>query len=876
MVEGLPPATTRGPHVGAKSLQHILLPVLAGVAVACASPSPIDGGLGPPTVTISANPTGVTNGQSSELTWSSTDATGCAASNGWSGIQATSGSVSVSPTATTTYTLTCTGDGGSDAASVTVTFSATPPPSITFTATPSAITAGQSSTLDWTTSGDTTCTASGGWSGTKATTGSESVSPATSTTYTLACGGIGGTTTKSVTVTVGVTPAPTVSLTPSPAAITAGQSSTLTWTTSNATSCTASGGTFTGTKPTNGSEQVSPVVTTQYTLACTGPGGSRSRSATVTVTAIPAPTVTLTPNPASIAPGGSSTLTWTTTNATSCTASGGSFTGTRPTSGSEQVSPAVTTVYGLSCDGPGGTGSRNATVTVTAIPAPTVTLTPNPASIAPGGSSTLTWTTTNATSCTASGGSFTGTRPTSGSEQVSPAVTTVYTLSCSGAGGSGSGMATVTVGITPPPGPYVYPLKVGSTGRYLVDQNDKPFFLSGDAAWSLIAQVSDADVDTYLASRKQLGFTFLIVELIEHQYANNAPANFYGDAPFTGKVFTTPNEAYFAHADRVIQAAAVQGMTVLLAPTYLGADCNTEGWCVEMKAASIADMTQWGQYLGNRYKNFDNLVWLIGGDTDPSVVKDRLLAVVAGIRQFDTRHLFTAHNGSPSLAIDPWPGQTWLTLDDYYQIAFPSYPEALRAYHVSPAMPFFFIEATYENSGVTQQQLRAQHYWSVLAGGFGHVFGNCPIWHFGSSAGSRYCSGTNWKGQLNSQGSLDMDRFQKLFTGRHWYNLVPDEGHVAVTAGLGSSGTESYVLAAYASDGSSIIAYLPTSRQVTVSGSRISGSTMTAWWYNPSTGVATSIGTYSTSGTQSFTPSGAGDWVLVVDSPAFGFPAPGS
>jgi hypothetical protein len=438
-------------------------------------------------------------------------------------------------------------------------------------------------------------------------------------------------------------------------------------------------------------------------------------------------------------------------------------------------------------------------------------------------------------------------------------------------------MATVTVGITPPPGQYVYPLKVGSTGRLLVDQNDKPFFLAGDAAWSLIAQLSDADVDTYFANRKQLGFTWILVNLIEHLYANNAPADLNGDAPFTGKVFTTPNEAYFAHADHVIQAAAAQGMVVLLDPTYLGAGCNNEGWCVDMQAASNADMTTWGQYVGNRYKNFDNIVWLIGGDTDPTPVKGKLQAVVAGIRSVDTRHLFTAHNNNPSMAIDPWPGESWLTINNYYTYGTMSYQDALRTYHVSPAMPFFFLEAYYENSGgVTQQQLRAQSYWAVLSGGIGHIFGNCPIWHFSSAAGTAYCPAAGWKAQLNSQGGKNISHWQALFTGRHWYNLVPDESHVAVTGGLGSSGTEGYVLAAYASDGSSIIAYLPSSRQVTVSGSRISGSTMTAWWYNPSSGVATSIGTFSTTGTQNFTPPGSGDWVLVVDSPSFSFPPPGS
>lgn len=59
---------------------------------------------------ISVNPTSIVLGQSATLTWSSTNATACTASNAWSGAQAISGSISVSPASvgSYTYTITCT------------------------------------------------------------------------------------------------------------------------------------------------------------------------------------------------------------------------------------------------------------------------------------------------------------------------------------------------------------------------------------------------------------------------------------------------------------------------------------------------------------------------------------------------------------------------------------------------------------------------------------------------------------------------------------------------------------------------------------------------------------------------------------------------
>ena len=100
-----------------------------------------------PTVSLNASPTGIATGQSSTLTWSSTNATSCTASGGWSGAKALSGSQSVSPTTTTTYTLTCTGAGGSGTASATVGVSAN---GFTLTASPTTLAPGGTITVRWT------------------------------------------------------------------------------------------------------------------------------------------------------------------------------------------------------------------------------------------------------------------------------------------------------------------------------------------------------------------------------------------------------------------------------------------------------------------------------------------------------------------------------------------------------------------------------------------------------------------------------------------------------------------------------------------------------------------------------------------------------
>jgi aryl-phospho-beta-D-glucosidase BglC (GH1 family) len=85
--------------------------------------------------------------------------------------------------------------------------------------------------------------------------------------------------------------------------------------------------------------------------------------------------------------------------------------------------------------------------------APTVTLSASPRTINSGGSSTLTWGSTNATTCKASG-AWDGDKPTSGSGSTGKlTVSSTYTLTCAGSGGSAMANASVTVNDTPPPPP---------------------------------------------------------------------------------------------------------------------------------------------------------------------------------------------------------------------------------------------------------------------------------------------------------------------------------------------------------------------------------------------------------------------------------------
>ncbi|MFH0890597.1 MAG: hypothetical protein V1856_01020 [Candidatus Liptonbacteria bacterium] len=241
----------------------------------------------PPTVTITANPNSISQGQSSVLNWNSQNATYCTASSGWSGNKNLSGSEVVYPGGYTTYVITCYNGSGQSAvsqASVSVNTVGNYP-SVTLTANPSVINRGQSSVLNWVSQNTTSCYASGGyWSGTKSLSGGETVYPNQTTTYYINCTGQNGQNV-SAQATVFVNDSynlPTVNLTASPTNVNSGQSSNLYWNSQNATTCYATSG-WSGNQNLNGSLVIYPTFTTTYTITCTNQYGQATDTETVTV-----------------------------------------------------------------------------------------------------------------------------------------------------------------------------------------------------------------------------------------------------------------------------------------------------------------------------------------------------------------------------------------------------------------------------------------------------------------------------------------------------------------------------------------------------------------------------------------------------------------
>jgi hypothetical protein len=371
--------------------------------------------------------------------------------------------------------------------------------------------------------------------------------------------------------------------------------------------------------------------------------------------------------------------------------------------------------------------------------------------------------------------------------------------------------------------------------------------MQGDSPWLLITQLTDAEVDSYLNDRQARGFNTLLVELIESYFTTTAPNNAYGHGPFTTPGdFATPNEAYFAHAAAVIQKAKDRGMVVLLTPAYMGYTGTAKGWYAEMQSNGYTKLYNYGVYLANRFAGYDNIIWVHSGDRDPADPQ-LMTSIINGMRSVNSSWLHTYHGQRETSALDFNGSSTnWLNVNAVYS-GTDTLTSEVAANYAATNMPIFHNEGYYESEPtMTTQQVRQQAYQAVMAGAAGQVYGNYPVWLFGSG----------WQAALSSAGAVSMQRFKTLWTSRNWWLLQP-------TGTLASAGQ-----AALASDRSYALVY--TTSSTTVQLSQLAGPSVTARWFNPSSGTYVAIGQYPATGSLSFTTPGSNgsgnDWVLVLES----------
>ena len=388
----------------------------------------------------------------------------------------------------------------------------------------------------------------------------------------------------------------------------------------------------------------------------------------------------------------------------------------------------------------------------------------------------------------------------------------------------------------------------------------------GDAGWSGIVNLTQDEIDRYLEDRHRKGFNALYVNLVDWAFSDQDPRwrNANGDDPFIGTVdgytpdMSRPNEPYWRLADHFMERAEELGITVIAFPAYSGWMQRFDGWSFAMNNNGVARVRAYGEFLGARYADQPNIIWSAGGDWGPNGpqwdLREHYAALAEGIRQ-SANQLWTGHGGQES-GVDVY-DYIGLDLNTTYRYPPAEVPEAVYLdYTRTPTIPFVFFEGRYENEGEgTARRIRYQAYASLLGGAIGQFYGNSPIWFFGEG----------WEEALDDPGALSMVHLGDLARSRQIHTLVPDYEAQTVVGDRGTLTDGDWVAAARAEDGSTVVAYVPDQRAITVEMSRLAGERARAWCYSPTSGLPADLGWFPTTGRQTFEACAAPDWVLVLD-----------
>lgn len=417
---------------------------------------------------------------------------------------------------------------------------------------------------------------------------------------------------------------------------------------------------------------------------------------------------------------------------------------------------------------------------------------------------------------------------------------------------------------------YAFPLKISSNNRYLVDQAGKPFFYAADTSWTMMGYLSLDDAKRLIDTRKSQGFTAIQTILVPWGSGRSSTAR--GPA-FTNNDLTRPNESYFSVVDQIMDYAESKNMVLYVPPLWMA---NNGGWAYNEygdgdPAPSQSAFTTYMTWVGNRYKNQGNLIWVIGGDDEISTNTGLKKAGASALIAADPNHLMTYH---PRWAEYGLNGEPWYSFYAFQKndITAPyAYAQIRDALGMSPARPVLDAEPPYEpntamQSGDVTTPLinRRFGWWAALSGSMGVTYGGPRgSWAVGMNGSP------NWSGDIERAQAGHTGNINKILSAVSWYKLSPDWNGETVTGGRGAYGGDDYATAGRADDGTLIVAYAPSARTFQIDMSKLSGAG-TAQWYDPTTGNASgSPQPVSNAGSQSFaTPGnnagGNSDWVLVI------------
>ena len=427
---------------------------------------------------------------------------------------------------------------------------------------------------------------------------------------------------------------------------------------------------------------------------------------------------------------------------------------------------------------------------------------------------------------------------------------------------------------------------ISDNHHYLL-KNGKPFYWLGDTGWELFHRLTKEEADQYLERRSEQGFTVIQAVVLAEMDGLHTP-NGYGNKPLIDDDPTRPNEAYFKQVDYVVDKANEYNINIAMLPTW--ADKINKGtWGKGPEIFNTANAKIYGEWIGNRYKNKTNIIWVLGGDRNPRDEHDVAIWNAMGdgiMKATNNKAIITYHpQPSDSGSATLFHQQKWLAFNMFQNghcRDLNVYDKIQLAYNMQPTKPVIDGESLYEDHPVcfnvkdlgtsSAYDVRKYAYLDVFAGAFGNTYGCHDIWQFYSSK-REAVNGPHvyWQQAMDLPGANQMQYVRKLIESHPMLERVPDqslieENNLAASERIQATHGNDYAFI-YTSEGEPFTVIL----------GKIKGAILHAYWYDPRNGKTTDMENVTNNGIKKFTPPSSGygqDWVLVLDDAAKNYAKP--
>ncbi|MDR2938071.1 MAG: glycoside hydrolase family 140 protein [Prevotellaceae bacterium] len=360
-------------------------------------------------------------------------------------------------------------------------------------------------------------------------------------------------------------------------------------------------------------------------------------------------------------------------------------------------------------------------------------------------------------------------------------------------------------------------LKVSENQRFLVTADGKPFMWLGDTGW-LLSRLNREQTEQYLENRRQLGFNVVQTSVlhglnVKNVYGRQAVENADASKPIVTEGNNPADSVqydYWDHVDYAVDLAAEKGIYVAIVPVW---GTNVKGGKV-----SRAQAAAYAKFLGERYANRNNVVWMNGGDVMGTDSTETWNIIGNTLRQYAPNHLITYHPFGRSRSSIWFHNAPWLDFNmvqsghrtyeqDPNGIGQDTWKHITTDYNMTPAKPTVDGEPSYEEipqglhdwdkrtdlrpknytKGMQQPlwkpaDVRRYAYWSVFAGAFGFTYGHTSIMQMLRPEDKKpgaYLATTLWTDALNAEGASQMQYMKNLMLSRPFLERVPDNSLVA-------------------------------------------------------------------------------------------------